>query len=286
MVTLSRGLSEGVSILKNNGIESSRLDAELIMGKVLKIDRLKVMTCGSMEIDDEKYLEYLRLIDLRKNGMPTAYILGVKEFMGLQFIVAPGVLIPRGDTEVSVEQVIEECRKYSRSVEIADVGCGSGAIGVSAAAYAKNAAVTMIDIDDNAIRIASQNILLNKVKDRVSVLKGNLLDPVKDRKFYIIVSNPPYIRSDVIPSLQKEVRDFEPRIALDGGEDGLTFYRRLTPMAFKCLHGGGKLIYEIGYDQAEDVKTIMEDAGFFDIAVFKDLAGLNRCIVGKKVLDC
>lgn len=282
MVTISHAVSLGTEILKNNNIDVPRLDAEIILSHILNLSRLEVIINGQREIDEASYTEYLRLIGLRANGMPAAYITGCREFMGLNFVVRPGVLIPRGDTEVAVERALDVCQKSGSSVEIADVGCGSGAIGISIAKLALNAKVTLIDISDDAVNTANVNAALNGVESRVTVYKGDLLKPVYDKKFDIVISNPPYVESGLIPTLQREVRDYEPRLALDGGEDGLNFYRCLTPMAAGCLKAEGMLIYEIGCSQASSVEAIMSKCGFRDISLYKDLAGLDRCITGRK----
>lgn len=280
MVTISQALYEGAAILKKNGIESPRLDAEVIMAHVTGMSRLKIITEGTMELISRLNEDYKKLINLRSLGMPAAYIIGVKEFMGIDFKVGPGVLIPRGDTEICTQRAIEECSKQDRQVKVADVCCGSGAIGISIAKLSGNAFATLLDISDEAIESARENIILNGVEARTKLSKSDLLSSVSCDKFDIIVSNPPYIRSQIIESLQREVKDYEPHLALDGGDDGLLFYRRLTPQAAGCLKAGGTLIYEIGYDQANDVGDIMMRHGFKNIEIIKDLAGLDRCVVG------
>lgn len=282
MVTITLALAESTDLLKKNNIDTPRLDAEIILSFVLHLSRLKVMTEGDKTLETEEYQRYKTLIEDRAKGMPTAYILGRKEFMGLNFIVRPGVLIPRGDTELAVEMVIERCRGFDKLVYIADIGCGSGAIGISVAKYAANAFVTMVDISDAAIGTTEENIRLNNVKDRVKAVKGNLLQPILGQKFDIIVSNPPYIETDEIKSLMKDVREYEPLLALDGGDEGLDFYNAITNDAASYLRPSGMLVYEIGWNQAEAVRDILNLNGFQDIMVMKDLAGLNRCITGIK----
>lgn len=281
MVTISQAVFEGSVFLKENGVDSPRLDAEIILGHTLGISRLKIITEGAAGMDEEMYARYMRLISLRGKGTPSAYLTGQKEFMGINFEVRPGVLIPRDDTEIIVQRVIEECRVYKDGIRIADVCCGSGAIGISIAKNVNNASVIMTDIASEALEVSSRNVMLNGVSDRVKVVGGDLLEPVKNELFDIIVSNPPYIPSGEINYLQREVRDYEPRIALDGGSDGLEFYRRLIPDTAQCIKPGGILALEIGFNQASDIENIMSSSRFISIEVLKDLSGLNRCIIGR-----
>ena len=285
MVKVFQALSEGTSILKKAGSSSPRLDAEIILSFVLDWERLKVMTESETVLSEAEYESFLKWIGNRSKGMPIAYITGHKEFMGLDFVVKNGVLIPRGDTEIIVENVIRECENIDGQISVVDVGCGSGAIGISIAHYVKGAFVTMIDISGIAFEISNHNAELNNVKKRVKVIKGNLLEPVLGERFDFVVSNPPYIETDVIESLQKDVRDFEPHTALDGGIDGLKYYREITKLASACVKEGGMLIYEIGFGQGKAVSGIMDEGGFSDIRVIKDLAGLDRCVIGKRCAD-
>lgn len=282
MVTIFSALAEGTGILKENNIENPRLDAEVILSFTLDLSRLSLVTQRDKTVDEGQYNRYMELINNRIMGMPVSYLTGRKEFMGLDFIVTPGVLIPRGDTEIAVEVLLGECSELEGRISIADVGCGSGAIGISAAKYAHNAFVTLIDISEKALEVSYINASKNGAQDRVRIIKGDLLSPVLKDEFDIVVSNPPYIETGVIPSLQREVKDYEPITALDGGEDGLDFYRRITVQAAECLKPGGTLIYEIGYNQAQSVRDILSQNNFKDIEVLKDLSGLDRCVKGRK----
>lgn len=282
MVTIFQALSESTAFLKKSGSDSPRLDGEIILAHVLGCSRLHVMTQGDRVLSEGEYDRFSKCIKIRAQGMPVAYITGRKEFMGLDFIVKPGILIPRADTEVVVENAIKACDGMGGRINIADVGCGSGAIGVSIAHYIGNAFVTMIDISDCAVDISSQNAALNHVEDRVRVIKGDLLLPVMGEKFHVVVSNPPYIETGVIASLQRDVKDYEPRIALDGGHDGLEYYRKITRQAGDCIEKGGMLVYEIGSGQAKGVMSILSEHGFEGIRVNQDLSGLDRCVSGRK----
>ncbi|KPU44610.1 release factor glutamine methyltransferase [Oxobacter pfennigii] len=279
---ISDALIEASKLLRKNNIDTPRLDAEVILGYVLNTERLKLLTDRSEELTGENYEKYLELINMRVKGAPVSYITGSKEFMSLEFHIEKGVLIPRGDTEILTEIVLEECKRRGGSIKIADVCCGSGAIGISIAHYCKQAKVTLIDISDTAIGVSKINAKKNEVQDRVLIIKGDLLSEVIKETYDIIVSNPPYIKSSAVPTLDREVKDNEPHIALDGGKDGLSFYRKITEQSIKCLNDGGFLAYEIGYNQADKVSIILKQQGYKNIKVYKDLAGFDRCVAGYK----
>lgn len=282
MVDIFSALSLATRALKENNIDTPRLDAEVILSNVLKCDRLYLIVHSDYILSEEEYKIFIEGIEKRIGGMPVAYIVGSKEFMSLNFETPMGVLIPRPDTEILVENVICECKKYDGNINIADVCCGSGAIGISIAKYIENSYLTLIDISTIAYQTSIKNAKINNVEKRVKVVLGDILYPVLNQKFDMIVSNPPYIETKVIESLQREVKDYEPSIALDGGEDGLNFYSQITKQATICLKDGGKLFFEIGYNQAEKVAKIMAENNFKYIKVYKDLSGNNRCIAGIK----
>ncbi|MEG0370704.1 MAG: peptide chain release factor N(5)-glutamine methyltransferase [Clostridium sp.] len=280
MVKLYVSIKEAAEYLSESS--SPMLDAQLLMCHVLDVDRSYLFMNREIEINEYTYNKYIQLIEQRKNGKPLQYITGDQEFMGLPFKVEEGVLIPRCDTETLVEKVIE-CLRDKQSPLIADVGCGSGAISVSIASFIKDAKVFALDIMDIPLRITAENAKLNNVDNRVEVKKSDMLLALEGRvnEFDLIVSNPPYIRSDVISELMVEVKDHEPISALDGGDDGLIFYRNITNQALPLLKKGGILAYEIGHDQGVDVSDIMTKCGYRDVAIIKDLAGLDRVVIGK-----
>ncbi|MGH4051879.1 MAG: peptide chain release factor N(5)-glutamine methyltransferase [Clostridium sp.] len=272
-------LLKSYQILKNVKIESYLLDSQLLLGKVINKDKLFIMINRDFNLNEQDENEFLRLVELRKNKMPIKYILGVCEFMGMDFIVGPGVLVPRPDTEILVEEVIKVIAQKGYT-KICDVCTGSGAIGISIAQSVKNTIVMMYEISSVAIEVANINIkrfdLSNRVKARRSDLLKGPID--KNMKFDVIVSNPPYIRKSVIPTLMDDVKNYEPIIALDGGEDGLDFYRRITLESLQVLEKGGLLAFEIGYDQKDEVTDILLEAGFKQIECIKDLSGNDRVI--------
>lgn len=274
----------------NNILRESKIDLNesiLILSELLNEDKSYIFTYGDREISDSIGKDFLRLTEKRLRGYPIQYILGHREFMGLDFLVEEGVLIPRGDTETLVEYIIKYINeKYSeKPVNILDLGFGSGAISLSLAYYCKRANVYGVDISDQAYKLANKNKARLGL-DNVVFLKGDLFQALEhnniNTSFNIIVSNPPYIESDEISTLDIGVRDYEPRLALDGGEDGLDFYREISSKASAYLVDNGLLIYEIGYRQAEDVKEIMLKNDFRDINVIKDLSGNNRVVMGFK----
>lgn len=265
--------------------EDFPLDSILILSKLLKKDKSYIYVYGDEEVPDEIEVEFIQLMEKRRTGYPIQYILKEREFMGLEFYLEEGVLVPRPDTEILVEYIMGYIKKRygKRNINVLDLGIGSGAISLSIANYCNNAYVHGVDISPIAIKVAN----INKEKFNLSNVKfyeGDLFSPMKglnlEGKFHIIISNPPYIPKEEINKLQIEVRDFEPRIALDGGLDGLDFYRRITEESKKYLVDKGLLIYEIGYDQGRAVRDILIKEGFKDIEVLKDLQGWDRVIFG------
>ena len=267
-------------LLDSKGIESARLEAEILLAHVLKVGRLYLYINPEQELSQEQIDNYSKLIQRRLEHEPTAYILGHREFMDLDLIVNEDVLIPRPETEVLVETVIDHLNDITRMVRIADIGTGSGAIAISLAKSLPNAAVEAVDISESAINIAKLNT--DRYSLRVTFHCGDLLSPLNGKKYNAIVSNPPYIPSQVIDGLQAEVKDYEPRTALDGGSDGLDFYRRLIGEAPHLLIENGFLAFEIGFDQAEEVKQLIDKTGLYrEVEVIKDLSNNDRVVVAK-----
>jgi len=276
-------LSKGYEELKGSNIDSYMLDCQLILGKVLNLDRMSIITNRNMEVDENVCNEYYRLLGKRKNKMPIKYITESCEFMGLNFFVKDGVLIPRPDTEILVEEAIKEI-KQKKAVKICDLCCGSGAIGISIAKNIDFVHVDCCDISDVSEEVTKKNIQTLGLAERVTFVKSDLLKYALEegKQFDVVVSNPPYIRTEVIPTLMEDVKDYEPYIALWGGEDGLDFYRKITEQSCSTLKNGGILAYEIGYDQAKEVSDILINNGYINIKVIKDLAGNDRVVTGIK----
>jgi release factor glutamine methyltransferase len=284
---INKLLEKGVDLIKGREFGNPVLEAILILSNLLNVDKTYIYTHSKDEVSQEVGDKYLKLMDKRASGYPVQYILKEREFMGLDFYIEEGVLVPRPDTEILVEYIIEYIKEeYSgEKINILDLGIGSGAISLSLAYYCRNSEVYGVDIGDIPLKVAN----INKERfnlNNVNFYKGDLFKAIEglnlEGQFHIIASNPPYIPREEINKLQKEVKDFEPRLALDGGKDGLDFYRRITPKSKNYLVKGGLLIYEIGYDQGEAVRDILIKEGFQRISILKDLQGLDRVIFGTK----
>ncbi len=272
------GLLSGVTkSLSEGGIENARFEAGYLVGFVLKLSQTELILNkdSSVSADDQKNV--FALVKRRISGEPFQYILGSQEFMGLEFAVTPDVLIPRQDTEILAEFILRNTESCPLSV--LDIGTGTGCIPISLAHFNPNFNCTGIDISENAIAVAQKNAETLNVSDRVRFEICDILNGFPKQKFDIAVSNPPYIKSAVIPTLQTEVRDFEPYLALDGGADGLKFYRRICDIAPNILKIGGLLAFEIGFDQADDVASLMKK-NFDNIKVTKDLLQNDRVVSG------
>ena len=279
--TIGELLKEGSDILKEAFIDTNILDAQLLLGKVIKKDKLYLITNRDEQVSKKDEKEYLALINKRKDKMPIKYILRSAEFMGLDFNVEEGVLIPRPDTEILVEETLKYISK-DREMKICDLCCGSGAIGIALASFRENINVDLIDYYEIPEKITKSNINKHNLQSRVKFIKSDLLKEVinENKKYDILVSNPPYIKDEVIPTLMEDVKDYEPHTALAGGKDGLVFYRRIVEESSKVLDKNGILAFEIGHDQGEEVKELMTNKGYDDVRIVKDLAGLDRVVIG------
>lgn len=265
--------------------DTPRLDTELLLQKALgDVDRLYIHLNLNKELTEEEKIKFIGFAEERINGRPIAYIVEKREFMGLDFFVKEGVLIPRPDTETLVEEIIEIC-KDRKNVSILDIGTGSGAITVSLAKYIENSNVTSFDISEIALEIGKKNAIINEVDKKIEYIKSDLFTALNDSdiKFDIIVSNPPYIKKQDIETLHTQVKDYEPYNALEGGEDGLDFYRKITEQGKKYLNECGILAYEVGHNQAEDVINIMKSNGYKQIYTKKDIQGIDRVVIGYNI---
>jgi len=274
-------LTAGYERLKNAGIDSYQIDSQMLLSKAMDKDRIFVLTHRDAPVRLEEAEEYVRLVELREKKMPVKYILGECEFMGYMFRVREGVLIPRPDTEILVENVVALVKERGYR-KICDVCAGSGIIGITVAKECEETQVLCLDISGAALETAADNAEALGVSDRVEVVFSDLLGYAMERKlqFDVIVSNPPYIRTSEIGELMEDVKDYEPYEALCGGEDGLEFYRKITEQSALLLREGGLLAFEIGYDQRAEVVGILEEKGFVNIAAAKDLAGNDRIVLG------
>ncbi len=269
----------GIRILKDAGNESPANDAGALLCFVADCDRTFIYAHGAEVLEDTLRENYLAILERRVAGEPLQFLTGRQEFMSLPFIVGPGVLVPRQDTELLVETVINLCRNRKEMTEILDIGTGSGCIAISLAHYISGCSVVAVDKMTDALAIARKNALENGVADRVEFIRSDLFEAIVGRQFDFIVSNPPYIRTGDIGRLQKEVRCHEPMAALDGGIDGLDFYREIIGAAPGFLRKRGSLLVETGYDQAAEVAALMADK-YEQISIYKDLAGIERVVTG------
>ena len=266
--------------LEEGGIDSPKLDAEILLAHVLGWRRLNLYVDSEKVLPLEKILRFNELITQRLKKFPVAYLTGAKEFMGLAFAVNESVLIPRPETEILTELVGEYLRELGGEVTFADLGAGSGAICISILKFVKSARTCAVDVSAEALNVAKFNAQKFHVKDRIKFFQGDLFAPLEGKIFNAIVSNPPYIPTNELETLQAEVRR-EPSIALDGGEDGLNFYRRIISDAPRFLTDGGLLAVEVGINQSTAVKKLFEAANFIDVEIFKDLAGIERVVAGR-----
>lgn len=275
---------EGAERLSRAHIESSGLDASLLLSRAAGVDRSRMLAMPDAPLTGDQIAFFLRLIDERASGVCVAYLLGTKEFRGLDFLVTPAVLVPRADTETLVETALARIDSMNRPIRVLDVCTGSGCVAVALKAERPEIQVSACDLSVDALDVARRNAqrLLPSAGgiEPVAFHQGDLLDPVPGY-FDLIVSNPPYIPSADIAALSAEVRG-EPCIALDGGADGLDTIRRLVPQAFEKLVRGGKLLIEAGHDQAASVAELMRRTGFAGISFSQDLARIDRVTGGTK----
>lgn len=264
----------GKDRLEKAGIQEAALDARLLLEEVCRTDRNTLLVHGDRAVTEEEETQFRIFIERRSTHEPLQQITGWQEFMGLRFSVTEDVLVPRQDTETLVEEVMRYLRD---GMEILDVCTGSGCILLSLLRYSNGCRGVGCDISEKALAVAGQNA--KELGISAQFIQSDLFESIEGR-FEYIVSNPPYIRKDMIPTLMEEVRDHEPLITLDGGEDGLDFYRKITREATEHLYSGGMLFFEIGYDQGEAVKLLMEEEGYEEVTVSQDLAGLDRVVYG------
>jgi protein-(glutamine-N5) methyltransferase, release factor-specific len=282
-------LKEGSMQLRAAGITEADTDAWLLFSACMGLNRTEYLMRSDAVVPDDKAEEYLGKLKRRAGREPVQYIEETAPFMGFDFYVNENVLIPRMDTEILVSEAIKRARimfsqrQHDVNFRILDMCTGSGCIAQSTYLLLKNEGCTVevdaVDISEKALEVAGINA--SRLGAQVKLIRGNLFENV-DNKYSMILSNPPYIRTDVIADLEPEVREHEPMLALDGTADGLYFYREITDKAWEYLENNGILMYEIGYDQALEVSDMLRQKGYTDIAVIKDFAGLDRVVAAKR----
>lgn len=265
----------GKGTLAAAGIEEAELDARLLLEEICGTDRNTLLVHGDRNVTEEELAQYKEMLEKRSVHIPLQQIIGRQSFMGLDFYVDENVLIPRQDTELLVEEALQELHDGMR---ILDMCTGSGCILLSLLKYSNDCEGIGADISEEALKVAERNRVQLGL-EKAAFIRSDLFEAVEG-KFDLLVSNPPYICSDVIDTLMPEVREHEPRQALDGSADGLHFYRRILADCRAYLKPGGMLLFEIGYDQGEAVKRLMEENGFLEVEVKKDYGGLDRVVLG------
>lgn len=281
-MTLREALIEGTRELEEAHIPDSKFDARILLLHASNITYSRFLASSTDPMEEDSLRKYRTYLKMRTERIPLQHITGEQDFMGYSFRVNEHVLIPRQDTETLVLLAEEEIKKTDAK-KVLDLCTGSGCIGISLFLRMKEAGrpidVTLSDLSEEALAVAKENA--NLLNTNICFTKSDLFEEI-DSSYDVIVSNPPYIPSHVIPGLMPEVRDHDPMMALDGGEDGLFIYRKLIPQAYERLQDKGSLFLEIGYDQGGSVSLIMREAGFNGVTVAQDLAGNDRVVYGRK----
>ncbi len=287
--TVRKAIRTGAEFLRRAGIATARLDAEVLLRDVLGMEQTDFYLSMDEAVDPMAEREFQKRLLRRAGREPVAYITGHKEFWSLDFVVTPAVLIPRPETELLVELALKLSTPNAGTSrrKILDLGAGSGAIAVSLAKELPLSRISAVDISAAAIEIARLNSRRQGVEERMEFFCGDLFEPVAEERegFDLIVANPPYIRSGDLAGLAPEIREWEPTTALDGGADGLLYYRRIIPAAWEYLKGGGSILLELGDGMGQSVARLFADAGGFEPGqVYRDYAGKERVIAAAKLL--
>ena len=284
MHTILEIINLSTEFLSKKEVESPRINAELLLAHVLKCKRLDLYLKFDQPLKEEELNIYREFLKRRGKREPLQYIVGNVEFYGLEFIVNPSVLIPRPETEILVETVIENSNKELH-LKILDIGTGSGNIAISISKNLINATVWGIDTSDEALKVAEENSINNSVDERTSFAKKNILNGFQfdEKEFDIIVSNPPYISKNDYQNLMPELKNFEPSISLTDDNDGLTFYREISMKAKSILKTGGRIYFEVGKDQYKDVSSILSENNFVNIKVKTDYSNIERVVYGEMI---
>ena len=273
-------LRKEINNLKQNNIENSTLKAKILLANILNVKKEYLLIHSEEEVKQEDKIKYENCIKELIKGKPLQYITNKQEFMGLNFYVDENVLIPQPDTEILVEKAIEIAETTQKN-KILDMCTGSGCIAISLAKKINNAQIIAVDISNSALNVANKNAINNNVENKIKFINSDMFNNIEE-KFDIIVSNPPYIETETINKLEIEVQN-EPHLALDGGIDGLKFYKTIANNAFKYLNENGYLLLEIGYNQQNSVTQLLQDIGKYkNIETVKDLGGNYRVVIARK----
>ncbi len=280
-MNIQSAINEGESVLKNESIPSAKLDAEILMAKSIEKDRKYIILNNDKNLDDENLRYFKNLIKERSKKKPIAYLTSRKFFWNFEFFVTTDTLIPRPDSEMLIENILK-ITKHKNKLNILDIGVGSGCILLSILKEKKNFYGTGIDVSKNCLNISKINAVSLKVNSRVRFFKSNV-DKFNQGKYDLIVSNPPYIKKHSLKYLEKDVVNFEPSLALDGGLDGLSEIRKVIKKSSELIKKNGKFILEIGFDQKNKVINLLKQKGFYINSTLKDFANNDRCIICTKI---
>mgnify|MGYP001261699046 FL=1 len=278
---IENAIREGFKRLRQNNIESALLDSQLLMSKTIKRDQKFIILNPDKKLKNRDYECFKKLISYRAKGKPVAYLTGVKSFWNYDFSLNDKVLIPRPDSELIVEQVLK-IYKNKRKINFLEVGVGSGCLILSILKEKKLFSGTGIDISNHSIKISNINAKKLKIENRIKLFKSDI-DNFNFGKYDLIISNPPYIKKLDFKYLSKDVVKFEPKLALDGGLEGLSCFRKIIKKSSELIKNRGKLILEIACDQKRDVAKILRDNGFYIDKILRDLANNDRCIISTKI---
>ncbi|MGE5432081.1 MAG: peptide chain release factor N(5)-glutamine methyltransferase [Syntrophomonadaceae bacterium] len=283
-MTVLEAIRLTTEFFEKKGIESPRPNAELLLAHILKCKRLDLYLAFDKPLKEDEVLLYREYLKRRAMNEPLQYILGEVEFYGMPFKVNPSVLIPRQETEILIDVMVNVLDK-EQALSFLDIGTGTGNIPITLARHFQNSSFVTMDVNERALSLAKENAELNKLEDKIQFVKGDILDEsfLPGKSFDVIVSNPPYVSIEEYLALQPEITKFEPREAVTDNADGYTFYKTISSRAAAMLNPGGKLFFEVGQGQSEAVAGLMKNCGFINITVKKDYLNIERVISGEKV---
>ncbi len=284
MLTILEAINSAAEYLDKKNVKSARLNAELLLAHVLNCKRMQLYLSYDSPLKKDEIDLYRELLLRRSKYEPLQYILGKVEFFGIELKVNSSVLIPRPETELLVEEIIHSISK-EKEINILEVGCGCGNIAIALASNISNSKITAIDVSESAILLSEENAEMNGVLNKITFLKQDIFNalPKNLGDYDLIVSNPPYVSLEDFNNLEPELRLYEPQIALTDGLDGLTFYKRISEQSKFLLKQKGKIFFEIGIGQSDDVNKILVDSGFDNIKIKKDYSGIDRIISGELI---
>ena len=282
MITVLEAIKLSTDYLEKKSVESPRANAEILLAEVLNCKRLELYLSFDKPLKEDELNRYREFIRKRGLRIPLQYIIGYVEFFGLKLTVNANVLIPRPETELLVEKIVNDYSN-SESIRILDIGSGSGNISIAISKNIKNSNVLGIDINEKALEVAKQNAENNLVQDNIEFMKFDIKadDITKLGKFDIIVSNPPYVSSSDYQNLEPELKDYEPTEALTDNSDGISFYKKIISSSKVLLNNDGKIYFEIGQDQHKEIFNLMQETDFCEIKIIKDYSGIERIICGE-----